>query len=156
MARQPSGIEAVVASRRGGMPTKEELQQRTAALSQRRAQQDEGSSITQKVAEAHSVMPEISDLSLEDLRRRCEELLEAGGGSQVPQRDKPPKVSARSSVQSSMRPSNGGKLLHGTFDEDESSASFAEALQAWRGRGDDASDGMPSVHGTSSAHDVGC
>ena len=34
--------------------------------------------------------------------------------------------------------SGGGSLLHGTFDEDESSASFAEALRAWRTGGEPA------------------
>ena len=37
----------------------------------------------------------------------------------------------------------GGGLLHGTFDEDESAASFAEALNSWR-RGDSAMAAAPS------------
>ena len=73
MARPP-GIEAVIAARRGGVPTKEELQHRTATISARRESQPPASTVARRMQE--SVLPQLSNMSLEELRKHCDELLE--------------------------------------------------------------------------------
>ena len=73
---KPQGIEAIISSRRGAVPKKEDLQQRTSDLSGRRTSAPTSAPNAQhRVQEAHSLLPGLSDMSLEELTRRCDELV---------------------------------------------------------------------------------
>jgi len=124
------GIEAIIAERRSGsVPTKLELQERTASLGQNRAAAPTEPSLSETDANA---LAELVQLSVDDFGKRCDELV---------QDDEP----ARQSVEPAVSAACGSSLLDGAFDEAESSASFADALAAWRG--------APTVHsvGTNAA-----
>uniref|UniRef100_A0A7S4JH53 Uncharacterized protein n=1 Tax=Prymnesium polylepis TaxID=72548 RepID=A0A7S4JH53_9EUKA len=125
------GIEAVIAARRSGaMPSKEELQQRTAALVAKSGdERQKPASVDEKERQQLAEL-----MSVEALQKRCDEIVAEG----MPAEEELLVVPAPS----------GGSLLHGSYDEAANAASFADALAEWRGESV-APAARPSSHSSS-------
>ena len=131
---RPGSIESIIAARRDGqVPSKTDLQQRTTALiaSHCPARQTTPMNITASET-ALSEGATGSTMTVASLQARIEEIM-AEPSSEDPWASEAVDVSDGADARSIR-----GTLLDGDFDEEESAASFAEALADYRkGSGDD-------------------
>ena len=101
------------------MPTKLELQERTAALTAKSAATNASAPAVSE--EDAQELAALANLSLDDFRKRCDDIAASENDPNAADAAQPATVAG------------GGSLLDGTYDEAQNAASFAAALAEWRG-----------------------
>ena len=121
------GIEEILAARRGALPSKAELQQRTSALIASHCPPPAPRTPADVLAEVSQLTAESgSSMTVEGLQRRCDEIMEE---------DFQPSQSDQACGSELLTTDDvyRGTLLDGEFDEVEGANSFQDAVSAFRG-----------------------